>query len=621
MERKTKIALVLVVLIIAAFFRFYRIAEIPPGLYPDEAVNGNNAAEALESGGFKVFYPDNNGREGLFINLQAISIALFGAEPWALRFVSAVFGTLTVLGIYLLAKELYREKPEVPNPKPESSPNVQMSTLRVSSFRFRVSQSEMIALLSSFFLATSYWHINFSRIGFRAIMVPFFAVFGIYWLMKALRTGKIFSAVLAGVFIGLGFHTYIAFRFMPLVLMAPIIFSLAQWRRSRSAASSVPIDYPIDTDRHPCAPCVIALFLFIAFVAALPIGLYFLDHPWDFFGRGGQISIFSAESPLKEFVKSNALTLGMFNVWGDCNPRHNLNCAPELFWPVGILFIVGFFSIIRSAFNGLRKSQSSNPKPEEDPNAQNAKFLISAKARWARPFRGFEFRVSRVSAWLLLAWFIFMMLPATLTREGLPHALRSIGLIPPVMIFAGLGAARLFTHAENYFESFIKNPAWSKYHSRLYRIKKEIAVLLFVILLAVLANTYRAYFQRFHFSPKTAEAFRSELLAMARYANERSPNTRVYFIANYPNLYYGLPIETQVLQFITETRTPESRRDKNIIYVMPEEIDNLLMAESRNARIVIIPMRQDDLDTFKYIKKRLPALSLKTRVNFLTLEN
>lgn len=584
MERKTKIALVLVVLIIAAFFRFYRIAEIPPGLYPDEAVNGNNAAEALESGGFKVFYPDNNGREGLFINLQAISIALFGAEPWALRFVSAVFGTLTVLGIYLLAKELYREKPEVPNPKPESSPNVQMSTLRVSSFRFRVSQSEMIALLSSFFLATSYWHINFSRIGFRAIMVPFFAVFGIYWLMKALRTGKIFSAVLAGIFIGLGFHTYIAFRFMPLVLMAPIIFSLAQWRRSRSAASSVPIDYPIDTvdtDRRPCIPCVIALFLFVTFVIALPIGLYFLQHPADFFGRGGQISIFSAESPLKEFVKSNALTLGMFNVWGDCNPRHNLNCQPELFWPVGVFFI---FGLIITAGNIFKKPLTPVP-------------------------------------YILAAWFIFMMLPATLTREGLPHALRSIGLIPPVMIFAGLGAARLFTHAENYFESFMKNPAWSKYHSQLYRIKKEIAVLLFVILLAVLANTYRAYFQRFHFSPKTAEAFRSELLAMARYANERSPNTRVYFIANYPNLYYGLPIETQVLQFITETRTPESRRDKNIIYVMPEEIDNLLMAESRNARIVIIPMRQDDLDTFKYIKKRLPALSLKTRVNFLTLEN
>ena len=117
MGRKTKIALVLVVLIIGAFFRFYRIAEIPPGLYPDEAVNGNNAVEALHntnfsaedgpSFGWKIFYPDNNGREGLFINLQSISIKFFGAEPWALRVASALFGTLTVLGLYLLTKELF----------------------------------------------------------------------------------------------------------------------------------------------------------------------------------------------------------------------------------------------------------------------------------------------------------------------------------------------------------------------------------------------------------------------------------------------------------------------------------------------------------------------------------
>ena len=84
------------------FFRFWHITDTPPGLYPDEAMNGNNAAQALETGAFRVFYAENNGREGLFINLQAISLWLFGHEPWALRVVSAILGTITVLGIYLL---------------------------------------------------------------------------------------------------------------------------------------------------------------------------------------------------------------------------------------------------------------------------------------------------------------------------------------------------------------------------------------------------------------------------------------------------------------------------------------------------------------------------------------
>lgn len=50
----------------------------PPGLYPDEAMNGNNALEANRTGDYKTFYPDNNGREAIFIH-QAQSIKLFAA--------------------------------------------------------------------------------------------------------------------------------------------------------------------------------------------------------------------------------------------------------------------------------------------------------------------------------------------------------------------------------------------------------------------------------------------------------------------------------------------------------------------------------------------------------------
>src|SRR3989344_1584039 len=91
--------LVVVVLIIAVaiFFRFYNLDTTPPGLYADESVNGVNTLQALESGNFKIFYPDNNGREGLFINLQAISVSLFGNTAVALRLVSGLFGVFTVL--------------------------------------------------------------------------------------------------------------------------------------------------------------------------------------------------------------------------------------------------------------------------------------------------------------------------------------------------------------------------------------------------------------------------------------------------------------------------------------------------------------------------------------------
>src|SRR3989344_5234992 len=179
------------IILVAAFLRFYDIKTPPPGLWADEAMNGTNAIQALESGGWKVFYPENFGREGLFINIQALFVKAFGHEPWILRLPSAIFGLLTVLGLYFLTKELFFER---------------------------------VALFAAFFLATSFWHINFSRMGFRAIMAPFFLVWSFYFLFLAMRKQKEWIFALAGLIFGLGAHSYIAYR------AAPLIGPLALWK-------------------------------------------------------------------------------------------------------------------------------------------------------------------------------------------------------------------------------------------------------------------------------------------------------------------------------------------------------------------------------------------------------
>ena len=143
------------IIIIASFFRLYHLRTLPPGLYPDEAMNGNNALEALRTGNYKLYYPENNGREGLFMNIQSLFLRATGLrEPWVMRLPSALFGIFTVLGLYFLGKELV---------------------------------SREVGLLAAFFLATNFWHINFSRIGFRAIMAPFFLVWGIYLFLRILK--------------------------------------------------------------------------------------------------------------------------------------------------------------------------------------------------------------------------------------------------------------------------------------------------------------------------------------------------------------------------------------------------------------------------------------------------
>ncbi|MEK7074538.1 MAG: glycosyltransferase family 39 protein, partial [Patescibacteria group bacterium] len=386
------------------------------------------ALEAQATGDYKFFYPENNGREGFFINMQGISLALFGNEPWALRGVSGVMGTLTIFGVFLLAYELFSQRGN----------------------KRKRSAAITIALIAAFFTATSYWHVHFSRIGFRAIMFPLVTTFALYFLIKGLRTKRISMLVSAGFFTGLGFHTYIAFRFFPFVAAIPIVADLISYYRAKPSD----IKQKKKTRNLSCSPCAVALYLFITFVIALPIGVYFLQHPQDFIGRSSQVSVFAAESPVKTFIESNIKTWGMLAVRGDCNWRHNYNCQPALVWPLASFFSVGLFVTIRDIFKRTYE-RSRTPL-------------------------------------VLLGWLIIMSLPATLTWEGLPHALRSIGMIPPVMILSAFGCWRLTRAFLDWFErQKLRVP---EKITQLTRLQKEIKVLVMLLLLLVPIFSYRSYF-------------------------------------------------------------------------------------------------------------------------------
>lgn len=581
MEKKKVLVILIGIILLGAFFRFYRITDIPIGLYPDEAMNGNNAVEALATGNFRIFYTDNNGREGLFINLQALAIKLFGNEPWALRVVSVLVGTLTIWGLYLVTKELFTKDPRRRDTEPGSirpdSPTktqsysyenlLRIRSLSIAKWEFKISSLEIVALLGSFFLATSYWHLNFSRIGFRAITVPLFATFALYFLLRALRQGKIVDAAAAGLFIGLGFYTYIAFRFLPFVMAIPIVWYFWRWLRERKNQNGKP-------QKMICSPCIILLVVFVACVVALPIGWYFIQNPQDFFGRGEQVSIFSGKNPLVEFVRSNALTLGMLLVQGDCNPRHNFSCLPELHPFVAAFFLVGFLHALRS----VRKN-------------------------WRGEFENL----------VLLSWFTAMMLPATLTREGLPHALRAIGMIPPVMIFSALGAwqigngvARIFARQKIRFRKFTPQIA---------RIQKESLILAIFFLLLIPLSTYRMYFIRWPSQPTTYEAFAVNQLHLGRYLRDLPQEMPKYVIGTTGDL----TIYVQTVKFLTHTFLTEDQVKRNVHYLTPQEF--IAMAVDEKPPTIIAFLDGRNRETVGMVKKKLPDFKPFAPSDFLILRN
>ena len=477
------------ILLIALFLRTYHLHLYPPGLFPDEAMNGNNALEAIRTGSYKVFYPENNGREGLFINIQSLFLRLFAVrEPWVLRFPSTIFGTLTVLGIYLLARELFGAK---------------------------------VGLLAAFLLATSFWHLVFSRIGFRAITAPFYATWGLWLLVVALRAHRFSSSLirslLAGLVLGLGFHSYIAYRIMPALAMLLFLFSWFDRREERGRSLSLLVPA--------------GLFLLGFVVAVAPLLIHFIGAPQDFFSRTAQISIFTSPHPVRDLLHNAIKTGGMFHFAGDSNWRHNFGRRPQLLWPVGIFFLVGIGLAVWRFIAWLGRSRRADGGIGLERKTQEYVFC--------------------------LIWLAVAAAPVIISNEGIPHALRAILMIPPVFILSACGG------------SFLYETVLKKLHQKnIIRLWKAFA---FCLLLVLFSRAFTLYFYRWGPHQITRDSFNENYVKLGEQLLSQPSDVKKYVIVRANGIdVRGLPIQTQTTMFITDTFLPEGQREKNIYYVKPE---------------------------------------------------
>ena len=513
-KNKTTKTVLFFILILSVFFRFWQLKNFPPGLYPDEAINGNDALESLQNNDFKLFYPYNNGREGLFVWFLSASFYLFGTSLLSLKLPSALIGTLTVLGVYLFTKEIFIQK----------------------------KNSTTIALLSSFFLAVSFWHVLFSRISFRAIIVPFSLVFSFYFLLKSFRVKKIRDSIISGIFFGLGFYSYPGFRLAIMLLFPTLVYFWIKSKKENSEKSFFKLSI---------------INLLSIFFTALPIGVYFLKNIQDFLGRNSQVSIFSQTNILKEFFQSLILHLGMFNFWGDGNWRHNLPSSSQLFWIVGIFFLVGLFLTIKKIIKNLRQKEI-------------------------------------IPECILIIWFMVMLLPGVLTSEGCPHALRVIGTIPVIYTLSGLGAFFIY----QYFSNKINN-------------KNILKVCSLIILLSITIFQYDKYFVKWSLNPETKIGFSSYYVDIGNYLNSLPDSIEKIVIVNFSNTPKpwpkDLPVSAQTTMFIENTENKQS------LYLLPENINEITVKKEA----IIVPINKNDEVLFRNLQNMFPNGEIINQNNVL----
>ena len=190
--------LVLGVFAISAFFRLYQLDSVPPEMFSDHAEKLLDVGGVLD-GQYSIFFVRNTGREAFQMYLTAAMAKLFGTglSYLSLKLGTALAGLFTIPFIYLLGKEIANRR---------------------------------VGLLAMAFAGIAYWPNVISRVALRFTLYPFFAAPTIYFLVRALRTGKRNDYLLAGLFLGLGLHGYSPFRFVPFVVLAAISLYLVHQR-------------------------------------------------------------------------------------------------------------------------------------------------------------------------------------------------------------------------------------------------------------------------------------------------------------------------------------------------------------------------------------------------------
>jgi 4-amino-4-deoxy-L-arabinose transferase-like glycosyltransferase len=158
--------LILFFIVFFAFLlRFYRVAQIPPSLSWDEVSIGYNAYTILKTGRdehqrfmpFDTFIAYGDYKPPIPVYFTVPFIFFFGLNELSIRLPSVLSGTISVFLTYVLVKTLFgKEK-----------------------------NAQILALLSSFIMAISPWHINISRAGFEANIATMFLILGIVLLLKS----------------------------------------------------------------------------------------------------------------------------------------------------------------------------------------------------------------------------------------------------------------------------------------------------------------------------------------------------------------------------------------------------------------------------------------------------
>lgn len=193
-----RIIILLLIVFLSFFLRIYKLESVPSGFLNDEASIGYDAYSILNTArdqwgeflpvtSFKQF---GDYRPPVYIYLSVLPIKIFGLNEFSVRLPSALFGVLSSIIIYFLAKKMFDYK---------------------------------TGLFSAFIFAITPWSIGLSRVALESVVAMSLLLLGIAFFLKH-EKNLIFLCLSVLCFI-LTIYTYSAYTlFSPLVFLTLIIY-------------------------------------------------------------------------------------------------------------------------------------------------------------------------------------------------------------------------------------------------------------------------------------------------------------------------------------------------------------------------------------------------------------
>ncbi len=384
MNKKTVLILLVGIIILSAVLRLWQLSVVPPSPDWDEASLGYNAYSILHTGKdeYGKFLPVllrsfDDYKPALYAYTVIPSIAIFGLTLFAVRLPSAIFGIITVFLVFILVKELFKK--------------------------------DSLALLSSFLLAISPWHIQFSRVAFETNLGLFLNILGALLFIKAFK--KPYFLIFSAFVFALNLYAYQSEKvFTPLFVIALCIIFFKPL-----------LKLPKKT---------LATSIIVGIIVSLPIVLYIATDK-SALSRAAGVSIFNEQS---DASRKNALRLlqdkNTNNILGEILDNRRVYFAKKIagnylsHWNLDWLFITGDIGRHHAPGMGII-------------------YL------WDLPFiligiSGLLFgKEDKKTKWLIFSWFLLAPVPASITT-GVPHAVRTLNFLPTFQIFSAIGIINVF---------------------------------------------------------------------------------------------------------------------------------------------------------------------------------